>query len=107
MQQLFKVLCEIEDLASYTPSSVGESEQWAAIVSSAEDYPESYCNALRGKTLFTALYGTYTVTLLELKNVLKASSQEDKQIRRTASRKSEAENDTPRERHPALPRKPP
>jgi hypothetical protein len=27
MQQLFKVLCEIGDLAKYTPSSVGESEQ--------------------------------------------------------------------------------
>jgi hypothetical protein len=75
MQQLYQVSCQIEDLASYTPASVGESEEWAAIVSSAEDNSESYCNALRGKLLFSALYGTYTVTLNELKNLLKASSQ--------------------------------
>jgi hypothetical protein len=37
MQQLFKVLCDIGDLAGYTPASVGESEEWAAIVRSAED----------------------------------------------------------------------
>jgi hypothetical protein len=42
MQQLFKVLFEIEDLASCTPASIGESEQWAAIVSSAENNRESY-----------------------------------------------------------------
>jgi hypothetical protein len=72
MHQLHKVLCAIEDLASFTPSTVGESVEWAAIVSSAEDNRESFCKALRGNPLFSALYGTYTVTL---KNVLKASSQ--------------------------------
>jgi hypothetical protein len=75
MNQLYKVLCEIEDLASFTPAPVGESGEWAAIVSSAEDNRENHCKALRGKPLFSALYGTYTVTLNELKNVLKASSQ--------------------------------
>jgi hypothetical protein len=54
---------------------VGESEEWAAIVSSAEDNCERYCKGLSSKTLFNALYGTYTVTLNELKNVLKARSQ--------------------------------
>jgi hypothetical protein len=67
------VLC-----SSCTPASVGESEEWAAIVSSAEDSRESYCRALRGKALFSAQYGTYTVTLNELKNVLKASGQAGK-----------------------------
>jgi hypothetical protein len=66
---------EIEDLASFTPASVGESEKWAAIVSSAEDNRENFCKALRGKPLFSALYGTYTVMLKELKSVLKANSQ--------------------------------
>jgi hypothetical protein len=70
------VLCSIEDLASCTPASVGKSEEWAAIVRLAEDNRESYYKALRWKTLFSALYGTYAVTLNELKNVLKASSQE-------------------------------
>jgi hypothetical protein len=31
MQQLFQVLSDFEDLASYTPASVGESKEWAAI----------------------------------------------------------------------------
>jgi hypothetical protein len=69
------VLCSIEDLVSCIPTSVGKTEEWAAIVSSAEDNRESYCKALRGKTLFSALYGNYAVTLNELKHVLKASSQ--------------------------------
>jgi hypothetical protein len=65
MKQLFKVLCQIEDLATYTPSSVGECDEWA------EGNRESYC----GKPLFNALYGTCTVTLNELENVLKARNQ--------------------------------
>jgi hypothetical protein len=47
IQQLLKVLCSIEDLASCTPASVGESEEWAATVSSAEDNRKSYCKAAR------------------------------------------------------------
>jgi hypothetical protein len=43
MQQIFKVLCAIEDLASYTPVSVCANEEWAAIVNSAEDNRKSYC----------------------------------------------------------------
>jgi hypothetical protein len=35
------VLCSTEDLASCIPASVGESEEWAAIVSWAEDNRES------------------------------------------------------------------
>jgi hypothetical protein len=34
----------------------------------------NFCKALKGKTLFSALYGTYTVTLHDLKALLKASS---------------------------------
>jgi hypothetical protein len=75
MQQLFKVLRDIEDLAGYTPASVGKSEEWVAIVRSAEDNREIYSLALRAKTLCSALYGTYTVMLNEFKSLLKASSQ--------------------------------
>jgi hypothetical protein len=74
MQQLLKVLYSIDDLASCTPTSVGESKEWATIVSSDEDNRESYCKALHSKTSFSALYGTHTVAPNELKNVLKASS---------------------------------
>jgi hypothetical protein len=35
IQKPLKVLCSIADLASCTPASVGEGEEWAAIVSSA------------------------------------------------------------------------
>jgi hypothetical protein len=37
MQHLHKMLCDIEALAGCTQASVGESEEWAAVVRSAED----------------------------------------------------------------------
>jgi hypothetical protein len=76
IKQLFKVLCDIENLASHTPLS-GQSEEWAAITSSADENRENYCEIFQGKTLFRALYGTYTVTLNGFKSVLKASEQGD------------------------------
>jgi hypothetical protein len=62
LQQLYKVLSDIEALAGCTPATVGESEEWAAIV-------------MWGKPLYSALYGTYTVTLNDFKSLLKTSSQ--------------------------------
>jgi hypothetical protein len=75
IQQLFKMLCDLEDLARITPVSVGKSEEWAAVIGAAEDNRESYSVALQGKTLYSALYGTYTVTFNELKSHLKPSTQ--------------------------------
>jgi hypothetical protein len=72
LKQLFKILCDIEDVAGYTPVSVGESVEWTSIVNTAEDNRTSYCKALNGKTLYSALYGTYTVTLNKSKVMLKA-----------------------------------
>jgi hypothetical protein len=63
LKQLFKVLCGIEDVARYTPDSVGDSDQWSSIVSAAEDNRQNFCKALTGKTLFNALYDMYTVAL--------------------------------------------
>jgi alanyl-tRNA synthetase len=74
LKQLFKVLGDIEDVAEHTPASVWESAKWAAIVNAAEENGASYCKALDGKTLFSALYGTYGVTLHELRALLKAST---------------------------------
>jgi hypothetical protein len=74
LKQLFKVLCDIEDIARHTPASVRESEQWSSIVNIAEENRQNFCKALNGKTLFSALCGTYTVALQELKALLKASS---------------------------------
>jgi hypothetical protein len=41
-------------------------------VNAAEENGASYCKALHEKTLFSALYGTYTITLEEIKALLKA-----------------------------------
>jgi hypothetical protein len=37
LKLLFKILCDILDVAGYTPASVGDSEQWSSIVSAAEE----------------------------------------------------------------------
>jgi hypothetical protein len=73
-RQLLKVLCTIEGVSGYTPTAVGESVEWTAVVSTAEENRVNYCKALSGKTLFSALYGTYTVALHELKALLKVST---------------------------------
>jgi hypothetical protein len=74
LKQLFKVIRNIEEMARYNPDSLSESEQWSSIVSTAEENRQNFCKALNGKNLFSALYGTYTVALHELKDVLKAST---------------------------------
>jgi hypothetical protein len=73
LKKLFNVLGDTEGVAAYTPASVGDSEQWSAIVNSAEENRQNICKALSGKILFSTLYGTYTVAFHELKAVLKAS----------------------------------
>jgi hypothetical protein len=77
VKQLFKVLCDFEDVERYTPALVGDSEQWSSIVSAAEENRQSFCKALSGKTLFSALYGMYTVALQKLKALLKTSNPAD------------------------------
>lgn len=72
-RQLFKVLCAIEEMAGYVPAAVRESAEWMA-VSAAEENRANYSEAVFRKTFFSALYGTHTVTLNELKAVLKAST---------------------------------
>jgi hypothetical protein len=76
LKQLFKVICDIEEMARYTPALVGESEQWSSIVSMVEENRQNFCKVLNGKNLFSALYGMYTVALQELKAMLKASTPE-------------------------------
>jgi hypothetical protein len=44
------------------------------IVNTAKDNRVSYGKALTGKSLFSALYGRYTITLIDFKGVLKAST---------------------------------
>jgi hypothetical protein len=75
MKLLFKFVCDIEDLAGFTPASVGQNEEWAAIINSADEIRKNYCKYLIGKTLFSALYWIYTVALNELKAVQKSKHQ--------------------------------
>jgi uncharacterized phage infection (PIP) family protein YhgE len=70
LQQLLKVIRDIEEMARYTPASVSESEQWSSIVSTGEENWQNFRKVLNGKNLFSALYGTYTDAL----HVLKAST---------------------------------
>jgi hypothetical protein len=79
MEQVHKVLGDIVCLAGCAPATVGMSKQWAAVVKSAEQDRRQLCNALKGKLLFSALYGTYTVTLGNLKEVLQASASRKEQ----------------------------
>jgi hypothetical protein len=74
LKKLFNVLGNIEGVAAYTPASVSNSEQWSAIVNSAEENRQNLCKALSGKTLYSALYATYTVTVHKLKAVLKTNT---------------------------------
>jgi hypothetical protein len=105
LKQLFKVICDIEEMTRYTPPSVGESGQWSSIVSTADENRQIFCKALTGKTVFSALYCTYTVALHELKAVLKANTPEGQSKtppRKMASKKSGGASGT---RPPRLQRK--
>jgi hypothetical protein len=64
-------------VARHIPASVRESAEWSAIVNPAEENGASFCKGLHRKPLFSALYGTYTVTLKELKALIKARTLAD------------------------------
>jgi hypothetical protein len=75
MKHLFKVIYDTGNLAGYTSALVLDSREQTFIVKTAKENRESYCKALTRRTLFSALYCTYTVMLNQLKAVLKASTQ--------------------------------
>jgi hypothetical protein len=80
LKQLLQVLGDIEGVARHIPASVGESEEWAAIVNAVEENGASYCKGLHENPIFSALYVTYTVTSQELKAVIKARTLADRTI---------------------------
>jgi hypothetical protein len=75
IHQVSRVLCDIVALAGCTPAHVGESRAWSSIVESTELDRIAFCKALKGKQLFNALYGTYSVALSDLKKVLQTSAK--------------------------------
>jgi hypothetical protein len=74
MQQVHRELSDIQNLDRCTPAKVGESYEWTSIVNSAENRA-NICKGLDGKPLFSAIYNMYTVTLNELKAILKVRAQ--------------------------------
>jgi hypothetical protein len=73
--QVYKVLSDIEILAKCTPAKGGESSEWTSIVSSAEENRPNFCKLLGGKSLFSAVYGVFILTLNELKAIVKMNAQ--------------------------------
>jgi hypothetical protein len=66
VQQVYRLLSDIENLTGYTPAKVGESSDWIIVVNIAEENRPNLWKALDGKPLFSVLYGMHTVTLNEL-----------------------------------------
>jgi hypothetical protein len=77
LKQLLKVMGDIEDVAGHTPTSVGKSEEWAVIENRGGRKRSELLQRYPWKPTFSALYGAYTVTLQELKAVLKVSTLAD------------------------------
>jgi hypothetical protein len=88
------LLSDIEILAECTLAKVGESSEWTTIMNSGEENRANFCRALDGKPLFSALYGIYTVTMNELKAIMKVSAQagQSRGVNKT-SVESRAQND--------------
>jgi hypothetical protein len=40
----------------------GERDKWVSVLSTAEEKGANYCKVLKGKALFSVLFGTYIVT---------------------------------------------
>jgi hypothetical protein len=69
-----QVLSDNENLVGYTPAKLGESSEQTSIMNSMEENRANFCKGLDGKPLFSALYCMYTITLNEMKAVLKVSA---------------------------------
>jgi hypothetical protein len=79
------VLGDLVSLAGCTPTNVGESEQWVHTVNAAIADKVNLAKILKGKSLYSALYGTYTVALSELKAILQGSAKKNSSQQATAT----------------------
>jgi hypothetical protein len=90
--QVHEVLNDIEILDGCTPAKVGESSEWITIANSAEENRANFCKSLDGKLIFSALYGMYTVTLIELKAVSSQAKHSDA-VNKTSSESTAQDDD--------------
>jgi hypothetical protein len=81
MQRVRGLLTPIASLAGCTPVSVCESLKWTIIVQYIVDTRRNLHQLLKGKQLYSALYGVYTEALHDLTAVLKESTAKGKQPR--------------------------
>jgi hypothetical protein len=93
VQQVHKMLSDIEILANAHLLKWGETER-TTVVNSAENRA-NFCKFLDGKSIFSALYGMYTVTLNKLKAVLKVGAQAGKSgaVKKTSAESTAQDND--------------
>jgi hypothetical protein len=67
---VYKVLGDPVSRAGCTPVSVRASEKWVRTVDTTKNHKESFEKILMRRSLYSAVYRTYTVTLKELKAIL-------------------------------------
>jgi len=58
-------------LGGCTPNEVGRSKEWARVIDKTEAIWINLCDVLEGETLFSALYGVYSLAFTELKKCSK------------------------------------
>jgi hypothetical protein len=92
VQQVHKVLSDIEILTGCTPTKVGESSEWTTIVNSAEENRANFCKSLDWTLQFNALYSMYTVTLIQLKAV-SAQAKHSDAVNKTSSESTAQDDD--------------
>lgn len=71
MERVCVVVTAIACLAGCVPASVGESPKWTLIVQNMGDTRGNLLQVLKGKQLYSALYGVYREVLHELIAALK------------------------------------
>jgi hypothetical protein len=76
LNHVYDILGNIASLARSAPRETSSSIQWEIIVKNALEDRKNLCKALKGKNLFSALFGTYTVALNELKSIVQSTASE-------------------------------
>jgi hypothetical protein len=85
VERVLEVLTAIARLAGCTPASVGESPKWAVIAQNMVDTRRKLRHILRGKLLYSALYGVYTVMLHDLMAVTEENAAEGETAKTTVT----------------------
>jgi hypothetical protein len=75
MERVCVVFTAIARLARCTPASVGESPKWTLIVQNVAETTRNLHQLLKGKQLYSALYGVYIEVLHDLTAVLRGRLQ--------------------------------